>query len=95
MAGPKKKQKLTKPGLDYKIEKALTTLANATWDVGVHLKPIQTIARKIFKIPEDKFADKRVIGLNAKETAKLMKNINKKKLQKKRVESIKKQKKKP
>ena len=87
MAGPKKKEKLTKPGLGYKFEKALTKFSNKSTKAGAGFYAMgEYIARGM---PRGKAQE--LVNKYQKEAEMIIKN-RKKTLQKLRVKSIKKQK---
>ena len=88
MAGPKKREKLTKPGLDYKIQKALTDFQNLSEKVNAKGKAIlKTLTQPA------KSGKKELVAKYDAEAKNRIKN-RLKRLKKTRFESIQKQKKK-
>ena len=87
MAGPKERKKLTKPGLDYKIQKALTKFANKQSKIGVGF---MSMGEYLATGPGRADAIK-IIAKYEKQAGKIIKG-RKESLTKARVKSIKKQK---
>ena len=88
MAGPKKKEKLTKPGLGYGIQKALTKFANKQSKAGVG---VMSMAEYISKGFPGYTAAQNLVDKYEKQANKKIASRDKD-LKKARFESIKKQK---
>ena len=90
MAGPKKKEKLTKPGIGYKFEKAMTKFANEQTKAGVGFMSMAEYIAKGMPHDYGRTVDKLLAKYGA--TAEKVLKRRKKTLQKLRFKSIKKQK---
>jgi len=88
MAGPKKKEKLTKPGLGYGIQKALTKFSNKQSKVGVG---IMSMAEYISKGFPGYTAAQNLVDKYEKQADKIISSRDKS-LKKARFKSIQKQK---
>ena len=88
MAGPKKREKLTKPGLGYGIQKALTKFANKQSKAGVG---VLSMAEYISKGFPGYTAAQNLVGIYEKQADKIIASRDKG-LKKARFKSIQKQK---